>query len=703
MVCRRVRCDLSTACLPSLSLAAWAKQQHRKQQHNIATMTPPPTKKPGLDAEVQEVDSDLSSPGPDDSNHSDSTFVDPILYGHGGTSLVVAEEDLNDLQETAERRSAWCDLNRDLQRQSQNDPQVRSTMIGLIQPYAPCTMPWRELTTVNLKDLVIESHHPEKCLFFKVVSPVIRRPGLSWAFVEDKTGEIERLEVRLHTSRNGEDFLCSAKSTGSWCIIKQPYLTTAWEYREQTLRIDHPSDLILNCTPAGETKTTPESRFKAGNAAHDKRAWLVAHTEYSAGLELLGLEHPEEISPTIEGFGASNESTELQKPRGKKMTSTQRQRAARARRKAMAMAGNSVELPAVDNEKPVGNEEPAESEELVEAEKLLEEPAASIAENIPPSDSSEDVQPLPDKIKPAGVPGFAFLQGKDTPIHCNLEEYESLSGINEPSSRPMEYLGYWLSTADFEATYPAEYATIMSQIVKAEQLAKDEELARELQRQDELTANADSQGDSESAEGWQDLQPRKASKLVTAKEDDTEERSSVAPKAAQSDSNPFKLLSPTQGEASEESGEEDSTMRTQSTTKSWPRKAPDKQLPQRSQPKQHRREARQPKTRPKARQPKTSYVAIFSAVEPSPTFSLAVTMKQFWTPHRLSVKWIQAKRLTAMPTFISDTPRTHSRTSKWLKSISIGQRRGRQPMNESNTSWKDVQHVSAHRKEIRLN
>ena len=54
------------------------------------------------------------------------------------------------------------------------------------------------------------------------------------------SSDAERLEILLHKTRYSEDVLESTKQF----IIKEPYFTLT-EQGEPTLRIDHPSDLVI--------------------------------------------------------------------------------------------------------------------------------------------------------------------------------------------------------------------------------------------------------------------------------------------------------------------------------------------------------------------------------------------------------------------------------------------------------------------------
>jgi hypothetical protein len=87
------------------------------------------------------------------------------------------------------------------------------------QPYPPCIVPLRELRTMRLSALRLETHHRGYQLAVNRVSPVVTLSTRSWAMVQDEVGETERLEIALHKTRNGKDVLESSSSF----VLKDPY------------------------------------------------------------------------------------------------------------------------------------------------------------------------------------------------------------------------------------------------------------------------------------------------------------------------------------------------------------------------------------------------------------------------------------------------------------------------------------------------
>lgn len=175
------------------------------------------------------------------------------------------------------------------------------------QPYPPCTAPLRDLQPMKFSDLRMETHHRGRCLTVKRTSPTAKRASpvvtlmaRSWTMVYDEEGgEIERLEVCLHKTRHGQDVLESATAF----TIKEPYFTLT-DQGEATLRIDHPSDLVV-CRDEttghildsfDEAKHPNYDRAAAlefakackdqGNAALEKHDLPLAHAKYTDGLKV---------------------------------------------------------------------------------------------------------------------------------------------------------------------------------------------------------------------------------------------------------------------------------------------------------------------------------------------------------------------------------------------------------------------------------
>ncbi|KAH8886380.1 TPR domain-containing protein [Thozetella sp. PMI_491] len=162
-------------------------------------------------------------------------------------------------------------------------------------PYPPCTVEISELQPMNLADLRMETHHRGKVLFLRRVSPVVELKASSWAAVQGSISEdVERLEAFLHKSKHGRDIL----ETGSEFLVKEPYYTLDHQ-GDPTIRIDHPSDLIVVAysdgpeswrqthTSSTNTTVTASECKERGNAAIQMEEYARAHACYTEGLKLL--------------------------------------------------------------------------------------------------------------------------------------------------------------------------------------------------------------------------------------------------------------------------------------------------------------------------------------------------------------------------------------------------------------------------------
>ncbi|KAL2021672.1 hypothetical protein VTK56DRAFT_6764 [Thermocarpiscus australiensis] len=166
-------------------------------------------------------------------------------------------------------------------------------VLAVGQPYPPCTVSLQDLRPMKLADLRMDAHHHGRRLTLKRASPVVTLTARSWTMVQDEAGDqVERLEVCLHTSRHGEDVLESASAF----VIKEPYFTLT-EQGEATLRIDHPSDLIVcrkeianSSLASAEDATAAEKVARSckdkGNAALAEQDLPLAHAHYTEGLKV---------------------------------------------------------------------------------------------------------------------------------------------------------------------------------------------------------------------------------------------------------------------------------------------------------------------------------------------------------------------------------------------------------------------------------
>ncbi|KAI1371285.1 hypothetical protein F4677DRAFT_436025 [Hypoxylon crocopeplum] len=173
--------------------------------------------------------------------------------------------------------------------------------------YPPCIVSLRDLQPMKLIDLQMDTHHRGRRLNIKRVSPVVTLLVRSWTMVQDEEGvETERLEVCLHKSRYAKDVLESASAF----VIKEPYFTLT-DQGEATIRIDHPSDLVIcqNGIESGEVGSHAEDASAAaenartfkdkGNAALERKDLPLAHAMYTEGLKIARQDAVSETSPDL--------------------------------------------------------------------------------------------------------------------------------------------------------------------------------------------------------------------------------------------------------------------------------------------------------------------------------------------------------------------------------------------------------------------
>ncbi|XDG02703.1 hypothetical protein ABKA04_002318 [Annulohypoxylon sp. FPYF3050] len=171
-------------------------------------------------------------------------------------------------------------------------------ILAVGKPYPPCTTLLRNLRPMKLSELRMDTHHRGRRLNVNRASPVVTLTTRSWTMVQDEGDEIERLDLYLHNLRYSEDILESSSSF----VIKEPYFTLT-DQGEATIRVDHPSDLIIRKTMTNRNLDWPdEAKDRVGHAAtadmmartcKDKgnvalreRNPPLAHAMYTEGIEL---------------------------------------------------------------------------------------------------------------------------------------------------------------------------------------------------------------------------------------------------------------------------------------------------------------------------------------------------------------------------------------------------------------------------------
>ncbi|TIC89692.1 SET and MYND domain-containing protein 4 [Colletotrichum higginsianum] len=180
--------------------------------------------------------------------------------------------------------------------------------LGVGQTYPPSTASLQDLKPMKFTELQVETHHRGRSLIVKRASrcPVVTLAARSWTVVQDEEEkETERLEICLHKTTDGEDTLESARRY----IIKEPYFTLT-EDGEATLRIDHPSDLVVcqdEIVKGSSTQVEDAEKGEAlakkckdkGNAALQKKDLPLTRESYSQGLKLARQEAVQKTNPDL--------------------------------------------------------------------------------------------------------------------------------------------------------------------------------------------------------------------------------------------------------------------------------------------------------------------------------------------------------------------------------------------------------------------
>ncbi|KAK7419629.1 hypothetical protein QQX98_003220 [Neonectria punicea] len=162
-------------------------------------------------------------------------------------------------------------------------------------PYLPCTTNLEYLQPMQLSNLRMETHHRGRVLSLRRVSPVAELEASSWAVVQGASpDDVERIEVFLHKSKHGKDIL----DTSSELFVKEPYYTLNSQ-GERTIRVDHPSDLVIFSLSSGPEEwrrkhadgpraaKSPQKSKDQGNAALKKQDLARAHAHYTEGLKTI--------------------------------------------------------------------------------------------------------------------------------------------------------------------------------------------------------------------------------------------------------------------------------------------------------------------------------------------------------------------------------------------------------------------------------
>jgi len=186
-----------------------------------------------------------------------------------------------------------------------------SEIVFVEAPYPPCASPLADLKPVLLSELTLNSHHRGKVLLTKLIGIVDMTWKNSLAAIEDVSGDVEFLD--LH-------FVCMNKKPaptwpklGSWLAIKEPFFTLEEIFTTESIRVDHPSDLVhaeawppsfleqfdLGKALSEKSERSPLQWKQAGNSALAARDFNAAQTSYTQGIHAVAM-NPDSSGKTTE-------------------------------------------------------------------------------------------------------------------------------------------------------------------------------------------------------------------------------------------------------------------------------------------------------------------------------------------------------------------------------------------------------------------
>jgi len=174
-----------------------------------------------------------------------------------------------------------ADLMADFSLSSLHTSDVDVTTLILRSPYPPCLLAIADLEPMTLSELRMHTHHRGKVLTVTISSPVVKRAESSWVVVKDRAegpdhsngdsdNDGERMELYLHQAlHEGVEML----EAGEVFHVKEPFFTLN-DRGEQTVRVDHPSDLVV----VEQYKLVDDYSIKASSQPHPVKSRLTEQT-----------------------------------------------------------------------------------------------------------------------------------------------------------------------------------------------------------------------------------------------------------------------------------------------------------------------------------------------------------------------------------------------------------------------------------------
>lgn len=182
---------------------------------------------------------------------------------------------------------------------------VRSSAITNIYP--PSQDPLQDLKEIHLRDLRLETQHRGCVLRLKTITPAT--PSTA-AQVATKDANGDAVTVALYNCWDRAQDLKFYLPENSELVIKEPYCKMGSGDGQVTIRVDHPSDVIiirnLRTIAKGLKKEFTEENLKDagflkewGNDMFQKGNYLLAVYLYTKGLTSMGAEAAPELADTL--------------------------------------------------------------------------------------------------------------------------------------------------------------------------------------------------------------------------------------------------------------------------------------------------------------------------------------------------------------------------------------------------------------------
>ena len=150
-------------------------------------------------------------------------------------------------------------------------------------PYPPCTLPLQELSPMCISELKMGTHHRGRVISLRRVAPIARLRLNSWTVVRDEEGGVERLEVGMHV----QDLLDRLPEGEVFKVLEPWFTMSEVEQDEATIRIEHPSDLLVVTEDGWDSEKTARECKEEGNTALRKKDLRLAHQKYTQGLRII--------------------------------------------------------------------------------------------------------------------------------------------------------------------------------------------------------------------------------------------------------------------------------------------------------------------------------------------------------------------------------------------------------------------------------